>query len=270
MIDGYRLEEMLGEGASGVVYAARTSDGDRVAVKVLRHERALDAVALARFRREAQLARGLASDHVVPILELCETENAIYLVMPYYARGSLAMRLRESGPLDVGETVTLATQIARGLDELHGRGIIHRDVKPSNVLLDEDGTAALADFGLARAADSTRLTEDGQVLGTVHYLAPELIEGRGATCESDVYALGCVLYECIAGEPPFADAVRPAEIGFAHLTIPSPDVCERRANVPEDVSLALRSALAKDPRARPTTATALARMLHVAHTTARA
>src|SRR5205823_7352703 len=139
---------------------------------------------------------------------------------------------------------------------------LHRDVKPSNVLLDAASGAVLADFGLARAVDSTRLTAEGQILGTPHYLAPELIEGLEATEASDIYALGCVLYECLVGEPPFAGRGA-AEIGFAHLTEPAPDPRDRRAELSEGVAQAVLTALEKDPVARPTTATALARMLMI-------
>jgi serine/threonine-protein kinase len=215
---------------------------------------------VARFEREARLARELETSHVVPILELGRSDGLTYLVMPYYRGGSLAQRLRTVGPLGLGDTVGLAAQLGRGLDALHRRGILHRDVKPSNVLLDGDGTAALADFGLARAPDSTQLTADGQLLGTPHYLAPELIEGSPATRLSDVYALGCVLYECVAGEPPFAGR-RGAEIGFAHLTEPPPDPRRLRPELPEETAHALLAALEKDSEARPTTGTALARML---------
>ena len=227
-------------------------------MKVLRPERAADAAARARFLREARLAGRIESRHVVPVLEVGEA----YLVLPYYPRGSLARRLQE-GKLGLDQTVRLAAELGRGLDALHEHGILHRDVKPSNVLLSGDGTAALADFGLARASDSTRITHDGQLVGTPHYLAPELIEGAEATRASDMYALGCLLYECVAGEPPFTGR-RPAEIGFAHLTEAPPDPRERRPELSRDVALALLAALEKDPLARPTSATALARMLHVA------
>jgi serine/threonine-protein kinase len=255
----YRLDALLGEGAVGTVFAATTDDGGRVAVKLLRPELGRERVARARFEREARLARGLTT-HVVPILELGESDGISYLVMPYYRGGSLAMRLRALGRLDVAEARDLAAQLGKGLDALHGQGIIHRDVKPSNVLLDGEGTAALTDFGLARAEDSTRLTADGQILGTPHYLAPELIEGQEATRQSDVYSLGCVLYECLTGEPPFGDR-RLAEIGYAHLTEPPRDVRTLRPGLPADLAHALGSALEKDPAARPTTATAMARML---------
>jgi serine/threonine protein kinase len=249
-IGRFRLGEKLGEGATGIVYRAAAA-GAQVAVKVLRSD--LDEVARARFLREARVAA--ESRHVVPILEVGEADGQTYLVMPFYER-SLAALLRE-GPLELDKTARLAADLGRGLDALHERGILHRDVKPSNVLLGPDG-AALADFGLARAADSTRLTREGQLLGTPLYLAPELIEGEEATRASDLYALGCVLYECLAGRPPFVGRGA-AEIGFAHL-VEKPDV----AGLPSNVGLALLTALAKEPAARPTTGTALARLLHAA------
>jgi eukaryotic-like serine/threonine-protein kinase len=268
VVGGYRLEEPLGEGAVGLVFAARDAEGRRVALKLLRSELADDRVMVARFEREARLARDLDTRHVVPILELGRSEGIDFLAMPYYPGGSLALRLRLLGPLSVDETVDLAAQLGRGLDALHTRGVLHRDVKPSNVLLDGEGTAALADFGLARGPDSTRLTAEGQLLGTPHYLAPELIEGREASRKSDIYALGCVLYECLAGEPPFGGRGA-AEIGFAHLTEPPPDPRTRRAELPKGIAHAVLTALEKDPAARPTTATALARLLMIGSGSAR-
>ena len=259
----YRLVRLLGEGATGLVFNATADDGSEVAVKLLHPERANEAENQARFVREARLARRIDSRHVVPILELGELPDLTFLVMPFYPRGSLAQRLRTLGRMSVDETVELAAQLGRGLDTLHEHEVLHRDVKPSNVLLELDGTAALADFGLARAPDSTPLTREGQLVGTPHYVAPELIEGLGATKASDVYALGCLLYECIVGEPPFAGRGL-VELGFAHLAEPPPDPRERRPELPDDVASTLLIALEKEPAARPTSGTALARMLHVA------
>ena len=260
----YRLDQRLGQGAMGVVYSATRDDGERVALKLLRPERAAESVSLARFIREARVAGGIDPRHVVPILELGEADGITYLAMPYYDGGSLTQRIAQRSALEIDETVQLAAQLGRGLDELHNRGVLHRDVKPSNILLDGAGGAALSDFGLARAADSTRLTAEGQILGTPHYLAPELIEGLEASEATDVYALGCVLYECLVGEPPFAGRGITA-IGFAHLAEPPPDPRERRPDLSPDLARALLAALEKDPGARPTSGTALARMLHVGH-----
>jgi serine/threonine-protein kinase len=267
-VDGYCLQRLLGEGATGFVFAASASGGD-VALKLLRPEHAADGVSRSRFVREARLAREIESRHVVPILDLGEADGLPYLVLPYYERGSLADRLAAEGRLSLEATAKLAAELGQGLDALHARGILHRDVKPSNVLLGADGCAALSDFGLARAADSTRLTREGQLIGTPHYLAPELIEGGEATQASDLYGLGCLLYECLVGEPPFAGR-RLAEVGFAHLAEPPPDPRELRPELSSEVSLTLLTALEKDPAARPTSGTALARMLHLARTASRA
>ena len=255
----YRLGPVLGEGATAVVYAA-TDGRVEVAVKVLR---AGDAAAQRRFAREARLARESASRHLVPVLDVGDD----FIVMPLYRGGTLSDRLAADIRLSLDETVEIAAQLGKGLDALHSRGIVHRDVKPSNVLLDGVGIAALADFGLARGVNSTQLTHDGQLVGTAQYLAPELIEGVEATPASDIYALGCVLYECVVGEPPFTGR-GPAEVGFAHLFEHPPDPRERRPELSADVTLGLLTALEKDPTRRPTSGTAAARMLHLARSAA--
>jgi serine/threonine protein kinase len=241
-IGSYEVLEVVGEGATGVVYRAA---GD-VALKVLRSQ---SDDARRRFEREARLARELRSRHLVPILDVGEN----YVVMPFYPRGSLAQAL----PLALEELVPLAAEIAQGLDALHAAGIVHRDVKPSNVLLGDDG-AVLADFGLALGPDWTRLTREGQLVGSAHYLAPELIEGRPASAASDVYAFACLVYEAATGAPPFAGRDE-AEVGYAHLMEPPP-----RPELPAAAAEAILLGLAKEPAERPTTATALARMLHLA------
>jgi len=262
-IGPYRLERLLGEGATGLVYVATDGQGAPVALKLLRPEHAADGASRARFVREARVAGAIDSRHLVPILQVGEARGLTYLAMPYYEGGSLSQRIGDRGRLRIDETVELAAQLGRGLDELHRRGVLHRDVKPSNVLLDAEGVAALSDFGLARATDWTRLTAEGQILGTPHYLAPELIEGREASAASDVYALGCVLYECLAGEPPFTGRGL-AAVGFAHLAELPPDPRAHRPEISSALAEAILSALEKDPGARPTSATALARMVHVA------
>jgi serine/threonine protein kinase len=253
-IGRYEVLGVLGEGATGVVYRA-TDGGEEVAVKVLRDD---DPVARRRFEREARLASEAASRHLVPILELGDG----FIVMPLYPKGSLADTIRRDGPLPLPDVVRIGAELAQGLDALHGRGIVHRDVKPSNVLQGDEG-AVLADFGLARGNDATQLTRDGQLVGSAHYLAPELIEGRPASPASDIYALACLLYECATGAPPFTGRAE-AELGYAHLVDPPPDPRSRRAGLSPDFAAALVAGLEKDPRARPTSATALARMLHLA------
>jgi eukaryotic-like serine/threonine-protein kinase len=251
----YLLGPVVGEGATGVVYRA-TDGGHDVAVKLLRNH---DPVAQRRFEREAQLAARAASRHLVPVLDVGEG----YIVMPFLTGGTLASRLDGGRTLTLDETVDLAAQLGKGLDALHACAVVHRDVKPTNVLFDEHAVAALADFGLARGADSTQLTREGQLVGTLPYLAPELIEGEAASPASDIYALGCVLYECLAGEPPFAGRSA-AELGFAVLFEAPPDPRERRPDLPADVAAGLLTLLERDPTLRPTSATAAARMLHLA------
>jgi len=260
----YRLGEELGAGANGVVRRATADDGTEVAVKLLRAADAVESAAGRRFLREARIAAEIDSPHVVRILDSGQEAGCAYIVLPLYRDGSLAARLLQHGRLALDETARLAAQLGKGLDALHERGIVHRDVKPSNVLLDGE-LAALADFGLARGIDSTRLTGDGQLLGTAYYLAPEVIEGEDAGKPSDVYALGCVLYECLVGEPPFTGRSA-AELAFGHLVEPPPDPRERRPGLPADAGFALLTALAKSPSDRPTSGTALARMLHLART----
>jgi serine/threonine-protein kinase len=257
-IDGYEVIGKLGEGAAGAVYRAIGPQGE-VAVKVLRDA---DEVSRHRFEREARIATHAASRHLVPILEVGDG----FFVMPLYEHGSLADSISRDGALPLLDVVQVAAELAQALDALHALEVVHRDVKPSNVMLSIDG-AMLADFGLARGAGATQLTRDGQLLGSAHYLAPELIEGRPATPASDIYALGCLLYECVTGAPPFTGRAD-AELGYAHLVEAPPDPRTRRQGLADDVATALLSALEKDPATRPTSATALARLLPLAGTPA--
>ena len=191
------------------------------------------------------------------ILEVGEEHGNPYLVLEYVPGGSLAERL-EHGPLPLEEMLGVVSSMAAGLDALHRGGIVHRDVKPSNVMFREDGSAALTDFGLAKGMAHTVLTRPGQVLGTLDYLAPELVRGGDATPASDIYALGCVAFECVAGRPPFADRSL-FGVGTAHLEDEPPE-----PPAPPEVSRALVLALAKDPAARPPTATMYAHLLRAA------
>jgi eukaryotic-like serine/threonine-protein kinase len=192
-----------------------------------------------------------------------EADGRLYLAVRYVDGRSLAERLAAGGPLEVPELVRLAADVGAGLDALHRRGIVHRDVKPANLLLAADGTAVVGDFGLAKNRAWTVLTRPGQVLGTLDYLAPELIRGEPASPMSDLYALGCVLYECLSGAPPFAGR-GVLRIGMAHLEEAPGDPAAGRADVSPALSWTVRQSLAKDPAMRPPGAGTLARMLRLA------
>lgn len=260
----YRLEEVLGEGAIGVVYrAVRDSDCKTVALKVLKRDLSQDAMYRSRFAREARAAAEVTNKHLVPILDAGDADGRYYIASAYVPGGSLADRLESGGALPIRDTVRIAAGIAAGLDALHGAGLVHRDVKPSNIMLDANGSAALTDFGLAKGPAYTVLTKPGEVMGTVDYLAPELIRGGGAAPASDVYSLGCTVYECLIGAPPFAEKSL-FELTAAHLEEAPPELRGRRPEVPEELAWAVAQALAKQPEDRPPTATAYAHMLRLA------
>jgi serine/threonine protein kinase len=259
----YRLESKLGEGGMGIVFrAVREPDGEVVAVKVLRRELTHDETHRRRFTHEARAAAEVRHKHVVPVLEAGEADGRTFLAVSFVEGRSLEDRIREEGPLSVEDIVTLAYQVATGLDALHEKGILHRDLKPSNVMLDTAGDALLTDFGLAKGRAYTVLTKPGQVMGTLDYLAPELIRGQQATPASDLYGLGCVLYECLSGQPPFADK-NVFEVGVAHLEDDPPDPARARDDVPKGFSWALLRALEKEPNERPPSGVTYAQMLRV-------
>jgi serine/threonine protein kinase len=254
----YRLEELLGRGATGIVFrAVREADKTVVALKVLREELAGDAVFSRRFSHEARAAREVEHPHLVRVLDAGTAAGRHYLAMRFVPGRSLADRLVAEGALPIRDTVQLAAEIGSALDALQRCGLVHRDVKPANILLDAHGTAALTDFGLAKGRAYTLLTKPGQVLGTIDYLAPEVIRGDSASPASDIYGLGCVLFACLAGRPPFA-AGSPFQVAAGHLGAEPPDPCATRDDARPGLSAAVLTALSKEPTARPPTARAYA------------
>jgi serine/threonine protein kinase len=188
--------------------------------------------------------------HLGPILEAGEADGRHYLAVDYLRGGSLANRLAGSGPLPGADAVRVIAEVAAGLDALHAAGIVHRDLKPQNILFSADGTAMLTDFGLAKGRAYTVLTKPGQVIGTLDYLAPELIRGSPASPASDVYGLGCVAFECLAGSAPFSEYSL-FEVGMAHLEEEPRDPVVDRTDVPPALGAAVLTALAKEPESRP-------------------
>jgi serine/threonine protein kinase len=259
----YRLEEILGEGGMGIVFkAVREADGEVVALKVLRAELSGDETYRRRFEREGRIAGGLSHRHLVPVVDAGEADGHPYLATRYVVGRTLADVLEAEGSLPLSALLRIASEIATGLDTLHREGLVHRDVKPSNILVDESGSSFLTDFGLAKGAAATVLTKSGRVVGTLDYLAPEVIKGAPAGPPADIYALGCVVYECIAGRPPFAGG-NFTEATLAVLADDPSDPLAGRNDLPPALSFAVLQALAKRPEDRPPTAAAYALMLRI-------
>jgi len=209
LLAGFRVETLIGEGAMGRVYLAWDSQrGERVALKLLSPELASDERFRARFLRESQLAASLQHAHIVKTIASGEEEGQLYLAMAYVEGSDLRELLRAEGRLQPDRTLSLLSQVAEALDSAHAAGLVHRDVKPGNILLSQEQTgeqAYLCDFGLARHVSSvSSLTGERGFVGTIDYVPPEQIEGASLDGRADLYSLGCVLYECLAGERPFA------------------------------------------------------------------
>src|SRR2546425_10147180 len=257
-IASYILLEPLGQGGMAVVYRARQESLDRtVAVKVLSENLAASTEFMERFRREARTAANLRHPNVITVHDFGEDERGVpYLVLEYIGGPTLA-DLMDVG-LDDQRIPDLLDQIAAGLDYAHAHGVIHRDIKPGNVLMTEDGRAVLADFGLAWLLEGAQLTLTGGVIGTPEYMSPEQAAGHPFDHRADVYALGVVLYEMLVGERPFI-AETPIGVLLQHLQDLPPSVLVARPDLPPAVGNGLAKALAKDPPDRYNSAGALAK-----------
>lgn len=257
----YRVERELGRGAMGVVYeAVDLSLGRPVALKTMAAAVRDDPAAHQRFLREARAAASLSHRNIVVVHDFGQADGLLFLTMQLVRGRSLADVLR-SGPLRPTAAADLAEQLAAGLDAVHARGLVHRDVKPANVLLDEQDVAVLCDFGLAKPTDGSRsLTATGTTLGTVLYMSPEQVRCEEATSASDVYAFGCVLFHALAGSPPYSGATV-HDVGEAHRHAPVPDVRTRVHGLPEGVHEVLARCLAKSPQDRWPSARAAAAQL---------
>ena len=262
-VGGYRIGELLGEGATGAVYRAGDAEGRTVALKVLDRELATDARFRERFLRESGVAAILQHPSIVPVLAAGEDDGVLFLAMEWVDGSDLRDLLRRDGPFEPERAVALIEDVAAGLDEAHAAGLIHRDVKPANILVAGD-RARLCDFGLAKhTARAESLTGERMLVGTLAYIAPEQIEGAGVDARADVYALGCVLYECLTGEPPF-DRDSEMAVLYAHLNEPPPRPGARRPELPAAFDDVVATALAKAPADRPESCGALARAARAA------
>ena len=256
----YGIDGLLGQGGMGKVYRATAPDGTSVALKLVKEDYARDETFRRRFYREARIAQMVKHPNVVPVLDTGEAEGLPYMAQRFIKGESLDEKLKRDGPLDVGTAVQICTDVAAGLEALWGAGMVHRDVKPANILLDESGVAYITDFGLAKDTQGSLLTLPGQALGSMDYMAPEQIRGETVNAASDIYALGCVMYECMCGRPPFAD-VQGMRILWAHLQDEPPDPAGVRNDLPPEFVRTLMVAMAKDPQKRPATAGEYARLL---------
>jgi hypothetical protein len=255
---GYRIEELIGRGGMGVVYRAYDLRLKRpVAVKLIAPSLALDERFRERFERETELVMSLEHPNVVPIYDAGEVDGRVYLAMRLVDGTDLGALLRAEGALQPARAITICMQIASALDAAHARGLVHRDVKPSNVLLDSGEHVYLADFGLSRRLGD-QVGESGQdrSLGTPAYVAPEQLEGLAIDGRADVYSLGCLLYECLTGERVFPRDSRLAE-AWAHLEEEPPRPSRRRPELPDTVDNVISRALTKEPEERYPTCGAL-------------
>jgi serine/threonine-protein kinase len=256
----YVIDDQLGEGGMGIVFRAIREDGAVVALKVIKPGLVADEKTARRFAREARAAAEVDHPHLIEVVDAGDVDGTSFLAMHYVPGKSLDDRIRDHGPLPVDDTTRIATEIASALDALHAAELVHRDVKPSNILLDAERGALLTDFGLAKRRDYSMLTAPGQMLGTLDYIAPEMLRGEEPGPSADLYALGCVVFECLAGAPPFGGRSM-FEVGMAHLGDVPADPCAGREDAPPMLSEATLRALAKEPRERPASATVYAEML---------
>ncbi|GGQ24849.1 protein kinase domain-containing protein [Streptosporangium pseudovulgare] len=244
----YRPLGRIATGGMGEVWRARDELlGREVAVKLLRRHVAADPDFRERFRMEARIAAGLSDPGIAQVFDYGEADDVAYLVMELVPGESLATILKRSGPLSAEDTLDMVEQTARALAAAHRSGIIHRDIKPGNLLVTETGTVKITDFGIARALEAAPMTQTGTVLGTAQYVSPEQASGERLTVATDVYSLGVVAYECLAGRPPFVSETQVA-IALMHIGQEPPPLPE---SVPQAVRDLVMRCLAKDPGSRP-------------------
>jgi len=251
VIAGYRIEERVGRGGMGVVYRAEHLNlRRRAAIKIIAPDLAESEGFRERFTREARIAAALQHPNIVTVYDAGEVDGLLYLAMQYIEGFDLSAMLRREGRLRPYRAVDVCRQVAAALDAAHAMGLIHRDVKPANVLI-EGRTAFLTDFGLTKRLDGTHteLTRAGDVVGTIHYVAPEQIEGTQVSARSDVYSLGCLLYHCLSGQVPFARDTDVAVI-YAHLSEDPPRLSTVRPELAGGLDAVIAKALDKSPDRR--------------------
>ncbi|MCC7355572.1 MAG: serine/threonine protein kinase [Anaerolineae bacterium] len=247
-IGKYQIEGLIGRGGMGIVYRAVDLALQRpVALKLFQAAGGPDL--MTRFRREAQIMAALEHPHIVPIYEIGEWQEQPFIVMRLVEGRSLAQIIAQEGPLPLARVAHIATQVASALDYAHSRGVVHRDVKPSNVLVTSGDQAILTDFGIARAQGWGSLTQTGMVMGSPEYMSPEQITGHSVGPAADIYALGCVVYQLLTGHAPF-ERDTPSAVLYAHEHHPPQPLRQVNPRVPSAVEGIVLQALAKDPARR--------------------
>jgi serine/threonine-protein kinase len=242
----YELEKLVGSGGMSNVFRAHDRLLERtVALKILHEQYSRDDDYVERFRREARAVAKLAHPNIVTVIDRGEQDGRQFIVFEY-VDGPNLKDLTRDGPLEAREAIGLTLQVARALSFAHQRGLVHRDVKPQNVLLNDDGQAKVTDFGIARSLDVHGVTQTGTVLGTSDYIAPEQARGQRVDPKTDIYSLGTVLYELLVGDVPFSGDNFVA-VAMRHVSEPAPSVLERRPDCPLRLDLAVQRAMAKDP-----------------------
>ncbi|GAB3067656.1 Stk1 family PASTA domain-containing Ser/Thr kinase [Virgibacillus ainsalahensis] len=245
--DRYQIKRTIGGGGMANVYLAADTILDRdVAMKVLRLEYANDEEFIARFDREAHAAISLAHPNIVNIYDVGEEENILYMVMEYVEGMTLKEYIQHYGPVEVEKALDIMTQVTAAIAHAHANDIVHRDIKPQNILIDTQGQAKVTDFGIAIALSATSLTQTNSILGSVHYLSPEQARGGMATKKSDVYSIGIVLFELLTGRLPFSGQ-SPVSIALKHLQSDTPSVRKYNPDVPQSVENVVLQATSKDP-----------------------
>jgi serine/threonine-protein kinase len=261
----YEVEELVGHGGMSSVYKARDALLERhVALKILHEQYSADDGFVERFKREARSVAQLQHPNIVTVIDRGEENGRQFIVFEYIEGENLKEHVVRNGRLDVREALEIALEVARGLAFAHDQGLVHRDVKPQNILLNGDGRAKVTDFGIARTVDVDGMTQTGTVLGTSNYIAPEQASGNRVDAHSDVYALGVVLYELLAGEVPFPGESFVA-VAMKHVHEPAPNLLDVRGDVPLRVAAAVDRALEKDPEQRFPTMDAFAAELEACH-----
>jgi serine/threonine protein kinase/Tfp pilus assembly protein PilF len=242
----YHIVEELGKGGMGRVYRAVDKKlNEEVALKLIRPEIARDERTLDRFQNELKIARKISHRHVGRMYELMEEKGVHFITMEYVAGQDLRGLIRQTGQLTVRKAVSIATQVLGGLGEAHRLGVVHRDLKPSNIIIDREGSARVIDFGIARASESKGLTGAGAIIGTPEYMSPEQVEGKPADRRADLYSLGVILFEMVAGRPPF-EGETPLSIAVKHKTEPPPDPRAFAPQIPAELGRVILRSLEKD------------------------